>query len=111
ALRAQTMANHDLHSLAFPTFSDDCLAALGQCPHTVRKAYRDGDALFRAGDRDGKFFVVITGKIEIVDESGDESKTVAVHQHGQFAGDVSQVRGRPAVVSGYARGQTEVYAV
>jgi thioredoxin reductase (NADPH) len=101
----------DPHSIAFPKLEEGCLAALGQCPHTLRKAYRDGEALFRAGDRDSKFFVVITGRVEIVDETGETPKTVVVHDHGQFAGDVSQITGRPAVVSAYARGATEVFEV
>ena len=105
------MADNELHSIAFPKLDDDCLVALGECPHTVRKTYADGEALFRAGDRDSKFFVVISGRVEIVDETGDEPKTVVVHDHGQFAGDVSQITGRPAVVSAYARGTTEVYEV
>jgi thioredoxin reductase (NADPH) len=106
-----TVIDMDLHSTAFPKLGDDCLAALGECPHTLRKTYQDGDALFRAGDRDSKFFVLISGNVEIVDETGDEPKTVVTHNRGQFAGDVSQITGRPAVVSAYARGATDVYEV
>jgi thioredoxin reductase (NADPH) len=102
---------NDIHSIAFPTLSDDRLAALGQCSYTARKTYRDGEPLFQAGDRDSKFFIVISGRIEIVDESGNQPKTVVFHEPGGFAGDVSQITGRPAVVSAYARGQTEVYQV
>src|ERR671936_701075 len=105
------MPERDAHSIAFPQLDDERLVALGQCRLTARRRYGDGEALFRAGDRDGKFFVVITGRVEIVDESGDGHKTVAVHAPGEFAGDVSQITGRPAVVSGYARGETEVYEV
>ena len=46
-----------------------------------------------------------------MDESGDAPNRVTVHGPGQFTGDVSQVTGRPAVVSGYARGATEVYEI
>jgi thioredoxin reductase (NADPH) len=105
------MAAEHLHSVAFPTLAPDQVADLGGCPFTVRRTFRDGEALFRVGDRDGKFFIVIVGAVEIMDESGDVPKTIVVHPPGQFAGDVSQVTGRPAVVSGYARGATEVYEV
>jgi thioredoxin reductase (NADPH) len=105
------MAAHHLHPVAFPTLAPDQVAALGRCPFTARRAYRDGKALFRVGDRDGKFFIVIAGQVEIVDESGDAPNRVTVHGPGQFTGDVSQITGRPAVVSGYARGATEVYEV
>jgi thioredoxin reductase (NADPH) len=105
------MPDHDAHSIAFPRLDDERLAALGKCSYTARRRYHDGEALFRAGDRDSKFFVVISGRVEIVDETGDQPKTVAVHGPGDFAGDVSQITGRPALVSGYARGETEVYEV
>jgi thioredoxin reductase (NADPH) len=101
----------DSHSVAFPTLDDECLADLAECPHTARKTFSDGAPLFRAGERGSMFFVVISGRVEIVDESGNEPKTVVFHERGQFAGDVSQITGRPAVVSAYARGKTEVYEV
>jgi thioredoxin reductase (NADPH) len=102
---------HDLRSIAFPKLDPDRVAALGRCPLTTRKHYRDGEAPFRAGDRDSRFFVVISGRVEIVDETGDAPRTVTFHGPGEFAGDVSQITGRPAVVSAYARGETEVYEV
>jgi thioredoxin reductase (NADPH) len=108
---APTVLDKESHSVAFPTLDDECLADLGECPLTLRKTYSDGDALFRAGDRGTKFYVVIAGRVEIVNESGDVPHTVVFHERGQFAGDVSQITGRPAVVSAYARGATEVYEV
>jgi thioredoxin reductase (NADPH) len=98
----------DVQAAAFPTLDDDRLAALGQCTLTARKAFVDGEALFRAGDRNAKFFIVISGGIVIVDETGNEPKTITSHSRGQFSGDVSQITGRPAIVSGYARGETQV---
>ena len=105
------MPDHDPQSVAFPTLDDDTLADFGRCSLTTLRRFRDGEALFRAGDRDSKFFVVVRGRVEIMDETGDAPKTVTVHGPGEFAGDVSQVTGRPAVVSGYARGDAEVYEV
>src|SRR5262245_11456341 len=105
------MAERDSRSIAFPRLDDEWLAAFGQCSLCHRRRFCDGEALFRTGDRDGKFFVVEAGRVEIVDETGDAPKTVAAHDRGEFAGDVSQITGRPAVVSGYARGETEVYEV
>src|SRR5205085_9160799 len=49
--------------------------------------------------------------VETVHGTGDQPKTVNVHGPGHFAGDVSQITGRPTVVSAYARGATEVYEV
>jgi thioredoxin reductase (NADPH) len=105
------VAEHDVKAIAFPKLGSDRLAALGSCRFTHRKRFKDGEALFRAGDRDSRFYVIISGSVEIVDETGDSPKTVTVHEPGEFAGDVSQITGRPAVVSGYARGDVEVYEV
>ena len=94
------MANQDLQSIAFPKFDDQRMSDFGQCPLTVPKKFRDGDAFFRTGDSDGKFFIVISGQVEIIDETGDQPKAVVIHHPGQFAGDVSQITNRPAIVSG-----------
>ena len=46
-----------------------------------------------------------------MDELGDVPKSIVTHGPRAFAGDVSLISGRPAVVSGYARGATDVYEV
>src|SRR5262249_50300422 len=50
-------------------------------------------------------------EVEIVDESGDRPRTLAVHGPGAFTGDVAQVTGRPAIVSAVARTDGEAYEV
>ena len=105
------MAEHNLHSVAFPTLEQSLIDDLSRCSSVTTKTYRDGQTLFSVGDRDFKFFIVKSGEVEIVDHSGDEPKTVTVHNKGQFTGDVSHLTGNPAVVSAVARGDTEVYEV
>ena len=105
------MAEHDLRSVAFPTLNESQMAALGRCPLTALKKYRDGDKLFEAGARDFKFFIVKSGTIDIVDESGDTPKTIAVHRPGEFTGDAFQLTGSPSLFSGVARGECEAYEV
>ena len=68
------MAEHDLNSAAFPKLDEAQMAALGRCPLTTLKRYRDGEKLFEAGDRDFKFYVVKSGEVEIVDESGEHAE-------------------------------------
>jgi thioredoxin reductase (NADPH) len=105
------MAEHNLHSVAFPTLDQPLIDDLSRCSSVTTKTYRDGQTLFSVGDRDFKFFIVKSGEVEIVDHSGDQPKTVTVHLKGQFTGDVSHLTGNPAVVSAVARGDTEVYEV
>jgi len=105
------MAEHDLRSVAFPKLDESQLAALDRCPLTKLAQYRDGEKLFKAGDRDFKFYVIKSGKVEIVDESGDTPRTIAVQGPGEFTGDVAQLTGGPAIVNAIARGDCEVYEV
>ena len=65
----------------------------------------------RSATADINFFVVKSGEVEIVDESGEKPRTITVLGHGEFTGDVTQLTGGPAVVSGVARGDSEVYEV
>jgi thioredoxin reductase (NADPH) len=105
------MAENDLDAIAFPTLNEAQMASLASCPFTKLQRYRSGEPLFEAGDRDCKFDVVKSGDVEIRDESGDTSKTIVVLHPGQFTGDVAQLTGNPALVSGVAQGDCEVYEV
>ena len=103
------MQKYDLHSVAFPKLSEAEMASLGSCPLTVLKKYKAGEKLFEVGDCDCNFFVVKSGEIEIVDESGDTSQVIAVHQPGEFTGEMAQMTGSPSLVEAVARRDSEVY--
>jgi thioredoxin reductase (NADPH) len=105
------MVEHSLQSAAFPILDEAQIAQLASCTTVVPKSYRDGETLIAVGERDLKFFIVKSGEIEIVDYSGDEPKTIAVHRKGQFTGDISHLTGTPAIVSAIARGDCEVYEI
>src|SRR6266849_9956741 len=87
----------DLNTIAFPILSEEQMAQLGRYAGAPPKKIRPGEALFRAGDRDSKFFVVKSGKIEIVDVTGDQPKTIRVIGPGEFTGDVGHLTGNPKV--------------
>ena len=91
------MAELDLHKVAFPTLDDAHVATLAKFGQ--RRVLGDGDYLFKAGDREYKFFVVERGAVEIVEHSSGETKRVTLHDKHAFGGDVSLVTGRPALVS------------
>jgi len=94
---------------AFPKLNAAQIAALA--PFAELKRYQNGQTLFATGEPDFKFFVVKSGGIEIVDDSGGERQVIVVHEPGEFSGDVSNLTGNPAIASGIAHGETEVYAV
>ena len=105
------MAEHDLHAVAVPTLSEAQLAALEHCAGASLQRYREGQKLIEIGDRDCKFFVVQSGEIDILDESGDTPQTMAVLRRGEFTGEVAHLTGGPSLVSAVARGDCEVYEV
>ncbi len=105
------MAQFDLHETAFPTLSEAQIAQLGSCTAASLSRYAAGDVLVHFGDRDFKFFVVRSGEIEILDQTGDRPKTIAVHSRGEFTGDVSHLTGTPAIFTAVALSDCEVYAI
>jgi thioredoxin reductase (NADPH) len=105
------VSENDLRAVAFPKLDGTQLASLEGCPLTVIKRYRDGEKLFGAGQRDTNFYVVKSGCVEILDESGEQPKIVTVHQPGEFTGEVGQLTGGPSLVTAIARGDCEVYEV
>ena len=105
------MSERNLQSVAFPTLDETQVEQLGRCTNAAPRLFRDGQTLFAVGDRDMSFFIVKSGEVEIVDYSGDEPKTVTIHRKGAFTGDISHLTGLPAIVSGIARGDCEVYEV
>ena len=106
----QCLRNVDfVHHVAFPMLSEAEIEGLSK--RATECSFEDGQAIFQAGQRGLPFYVVRSGAIAIVDESGAESKTIVVHGPGEFTGDVSLLTDRPAVVSAYARGATRSYCV
>jgi thioredoxin reductase (NADPH) len=102
---------HDLQSVAFPKLGDSQIASLSRCAAATPERYAAGRKLFQVGDRTYRFFVVRSGEVEIVDESADSPRTIAIHGPGEFTGEMGQLTGRPAVASAVARTDCEVLAV
>lgn len=93
------------HPLAFPTLEARELDAIRQL--STRCSFAEGEVVFRAGDPDMDLFVVESGAIEILNPS-DGNRHVVTHGPRQFSGDIDLLTRRPVVVSGVARGRTDV---
>jgi thioredoxin reductase (NADPH) len=105
------MAEQDLNAIAFPKLDDEQIAKLGLYAGAPPKKFRPGEALFRFGDRDSNFFVIKSGEVELVDETGEEPKALRVINAGEFTGDVGHLTGNPKIVSGIAKTDCEVYEI
>jgi thioredoxin reductase (NADPH) len=105
------MAEQDLNTISFPKLDDEQMAKLGRYAGVSPKKFRAGQALFHCGDRNSNFFVIKSGEMELVDETGDKPKTIRVLGAGEFTGDVGHLTGNPKLVSGIIRTDAEVYEI
>jgi thioredoxin reductase (NADPH) len=103
------MSEQNLLSVAFPTLDETQIRKMVSCTSAVPKVYHNGEKLFSVGDLDFSFFIVKSGEVEIIDDSGDTPKTITIHHAGEFTGDISHVTGLPAIVNAVAKGEAEVY--
>src|SRR5260370_28563117 len=105
------MNEQNLLSVAFPTLDETQIRKMVSCTSAVPKVFQGGQKLFSVGDLNISFFIVKSGEVEIVDDSGGQPKTIVVHHPGSFTGDISHVTGLPAIVSAVAKGECEAYEI
>ncbi len=92
----------------FPVLTAAEMDRLRPLAEAVR--FADGETVFRAGEAETALFVVERGGIEVQNPAaGDE--VIVTHGPGCFSGDIDLLTGRPVVVTGIARGPTEVLRV
>ncbi|MGB8654249.1 MAG: FAD-dependent oxidoreductase [Candidatus Acidiferrales bacterium] len=70
--------------------------------HSVSKVrdVRKGDILFDQGDSNVPFFVLLSGKLEIVQPDLTGERTIVTHGPGQFTGEMNIISGRRSLVRG-----------
>ena len=65
----------------------------------VRKV-RPGDVLFRPGDVTIPFYVLLSGRMEIIQSALDGERMIARHEPGEFTGEMTMISGRQSLVVG-----------
>ncbi len=95
---------------AYPRLTDEQVRVLAV--HGERRGVRPGEVLFHDGDQWSDFFVVLAGKVAIVEgyECPDE-QLLAVHGPGRFLGELSLLTGQAALYSAVVVEPGEVLAV
>lgn len=78
----------------FPTLTPAQIARVAA--HGNRRSVQRGEVLLEPGQPTRRFFLVLSGKLEIWRPAGGE--LIAVHEAGQFAGDVHMLSGRNSLV-------------
>ena len=90
---------------AFPRLSQEQIERLSA--HGDRRPAEAGEVLFRAGDTDYDFFVVLDGKVATESDDG----VIAVHGPGRFLGELSLLTGQAAFFTAIVREPGEVLVV
>jgi thioredoxin reductase (NADPH) len=92
---------------AFPRLSDaqiELLAAEG-----TTRAVEAGEVLYRAGDVDCDFIVVLAGRVALVEDcGGDGEQIVGVHGRGRFLGGIGLLTGRPVFLTAVVKEPGEI---
>ena len=96
---------------AFPRLTDDQITTLET--GGTRRSVHAGEVLIRAGTRSSDFFVVLTGKVAIIDEGAEdgERRILRLHGPGRFLGELGLLEGQVAFFTAEAIENGEVLVV
>jgi thioredoxin reductase (NADPH) len=95
---------------AYPRLSEAQIAALAAQGRP--RSTQPEEVLFREGDRDCDFFVVVAGRVASVEGYGTpEQRVIAVHGRGRFLGELSLLTGEGCYYSAVALDAGQVIAV
>lgn len=88
----------DARTQAFPVLTPaqiDRIRPLGR-PRNVQR----GEILFEPNDTAVPFFVLLSGSMEIVQPSLDGERPIAMHEAGEFTGEMTMISGQRCLVRG-----------
>ena len=93
----------------FPRFTPEQLEMLSD--YGERVTFPPGARLFEQGDAHQYLFVVLAGEVRITKTAGGEELLLALHQVGEFSGELSILSGGPAIATGTAVGDVEALRI
>src|SRR5215218_11414199 len=70
-----------------------------------------GEVLFRGGDTENDFVVVLEGEVKVGDDFAGESRTIGVFQEGRFLGELNMLTGQAMYLTGVVSEAGEVLAI
>ncbi|MCW2761246.1 MAG: Thioredoxin reductase [Marmoricola sp.] len=94
---------------AYPRLTDEQIALLSRFGN--RHELPAQSTLFCEGDRECDFFVVLAGKVAVVQETDEGLRLIAVHGPGRFLGDLSLLTGQTMYLTAIAQEDVEVLRV
>ena len=109
AITAQASETPDSYG-AFPRLTDDQVELLLE--RGERRRTRAGDVLVREGADSSELFVILQGRVAIVEGSGGpEERVIGVHGPGQFLGELNLLTGQASFTTAVVTEPGEVLAV
>jgi thioredoxin reductase (NADPH) len=94
---------------AFPKLTDEQLAAFESVGR--RQAVEPGTVLYREGEGTGDFFVILEGKVAVLEESSAGQRVLGIHGPRRFLGELGLLTGQAMFVTAVVQEAGEVLAV
>jgi thioredoxin reductase (NADPH) len=99
----------EIRSTRAPTLREDQIEILKSYGQTRKTEV--GDILFRAGDTQNDFIVVLEGEVEVIDDFAGEARTIGVFLAGRFLGELNMLTGQAMYLSARVREAGEVLTI
>ena len=88
----------DPYTQAFPTLTGEQIERAR--PYGKARPVTVGDIIFDAGDSHISMFIVLSGKLDIVQPHKDTERLITTHLPGAFTGETNMISGRRSLVRG-----------
>ncbi len=95
---ANVIGSRETLPRAFPTLTGEQIDRIRPLGH-IRQVRR-GDILFQPGDTAVPFYVLLSGRMEIVQPALDGERMIALHEPGEFTGEMTMISGHRCLVIG-----------
>jgi thioredoxin reductase (NADPH) len=99
----------EIRSTRAPQLRQDQIEVLSRYGQT--RTTEVGEVLFRAGDTQNDFIVVLEGDVEVIDDFGGEARTMGILRAGRFVGDLTMLTGQAVGASAVMRESGKVLAI
>jgi thioredoxin reductase (NADPH) len=93
-----TPLSADVRGEAFPVLTPEQINRIR--PSSKVRSVKAGDILFEPGDADVPFFVLLSGRMEIVQPDRHGERSIVEHAAGGFTGEMTTISGRLCLVRG-----------
>ncbi|HEY3717434.1 MAG TPA: FAD-dependent oxidoreductase [Jatrophihabitantaceae bacterium] len=94
---------------AFPRLSDEQIVTLGE--HGMHRSVAIDEVLIQEGEPCDEFFVILRGRVAVIEDFGGEPRIVRVHGRRRFLGEIGLLKGEAAFVTSVTCEAGEVLSI